>query len=560
MKKILIGVSWPYTNGALHIGHLAGQYIVCDVFARYHRLAGNQVVMVSGSDMHGTPVTIAAEKRGLPVEEYIEECHQAFLDIFSQLSIQFDLFTKTETKNHKDIAQNFIKVLEENGFLLRKKTNQYYDEQKKQFLADRHIEGKCPHCGYFPARGDQCDSCGHVLIPEELVDPISKLSNSTPVLKETEELYFDMSKLQTDLEKYIAGKTFWRKNTLEFTKGWLKEGMKAKPISRDIGWGIQIPIAGFTSKVIYVWFEAVMGYLSATIEWAHNHDAPTKWEDFWKDAKAEHYYFIGKDNIPFHSLFWPAQIIAYNSKYKSSKLTHALPGETLNKELNLPTNVVANMFLNIRGEKISKSKGTMILAKDLIEQFSPELVRYFFVRYAPENHDIDFEFKDIYTLNNNELVATLGNFVYRVLSYIHTKNNGVVNTLQPVSAAVQKQINETFSTVADQLEHVTFAASIQKVMELAQFGNQYFNTTAPWKETDSLKQQQALTDTVALVRALQLLFRPFIPSLSEKIATLLGAESLLEEPNSWKFTSLAPNEKYPIAAPSIPVEKLEEVS
>lgn len=556
MKHVLIGVSWPYTNGPMHIGHLAGQNIVCDVFARFHRIMGNSVAMVSGSDMHGTPITIKAEEKGIPVEEFVEQSHRAFVEIFERLSVKFDLFTKTRTENHKEVAQNFLKVLDEQGFLIRKKSMQYYDTEKSQFLADRYIEGNCPHCDYFPARGDQCDKCGHVLIPEELKNPVSKLSNSTPVLKETEELYFDMSKLQKQLEKYIEDKTFWRKNTYEFTKAWLREGLKEKPISRDIGWGIPIPIKDFEKKVIYVWFEAVMGYLSATIEWAQLQGNPSLWEDFWKDEKAEHYYFIAKDNIPFHSLFWPAQILAYNTKYSKESLQEPLPGETKNAPLNLPTNVVANMYLNIKGEKMSKSKGTLILAKDLLDQYSPELVRYFFVRYAPENHDIDFNLEDIKTLNNNELVATLGNYIYRVLSYIKTKENGLIYKSE-LDESVKEAIEKAFNSSEEMLSNVTFAGSLMEVMNLAQFGNQYFNNAAPWKMTDKDEISKVLFNATSIVRALQLLLRPFIPTLSEKIAKMLQVDSNIETPNTWKYLEITEEVSHEIGTPEIPVAKLD---
>lgn len=540
----------------MHAGHLAGQNIVCDVFARFHRIIGNHVVMVSGSDTHGTPITIKAEEAGMPVEDFVKQNHQAFLEIFDKLSVKFDLFTHTHTENHKKVSQNIITVLNDHGYLLRKTTTQYYDIEKKQFLADRHIEGNCPYCDYFPARGDQCDKCGHILSPEELKKPISKLSQSAPVLKETESLYFDMSKLQLELEKFVEDKSFWRKNTYELTKAWLKEGLKEKPISRDIGWGIPIPIKDFESKVIYVWFEAVIGYLSATIEWAEQQKAPSKWEEFWKAENTEHYYFIAKDNIPFHSLFWPAQILAYNSKYQGKELTSPLPGETTNKPLRLPTNVVANMFLNFKGDKMSKSKGTLILAKDLLDLYPPELIRYFFIRYAPENHDIDFEIDDIKTLNNNELVATLGNYIYRVLSFVKSKREGVVQIL-PLEKAVSEEINTRFKKTRTLLENVSFSSALMEIMGLAQFGNQYFNNSAPWKEDNKENMDIVLMNATAIVRALQLLLRPFIPSLSEKIASMLQVPSQLEDPNTWEYSPLSFEETHTIGTPIIPVTKLE---
>ncbi|MCC7303999.1 methionine--tRNA ligase [bacterium] len=556
MKHILIGVSWPYTNGPMHIGHLAGQNIVCDVFARFHRIVGNKVAMVSGSDMHGTPITTKAEEKGVPVEEFVEQGHQSFLKIFEQLSIKFDLFTKTRAPNHIRVAQNFITVLSEQGFLSRKKTMQYFDTEKNRFLADRYIEGTCPHCGYTPARGDQCDTCGHILSPQDLINPISKLSKSTPILKETEELYFEMGKLQKQLEQYIETKKDWRKNTLEFTKAWLKEGLHEKPISRDIGWGIPIPIKDFEQKVIYVWFEAVIGYLSATIELAELRGNPPEWEEFWKDNNAEHYYFIAKDNIPFHTLFWPAQLLAYNTKYEGSVLKNPLPGETLKKSLNLPTNVVANMYLNIKGEKMSKSKGTQVLAQDLLDKFSPELVRYFFIRYAPENHDLDFNFDDIKTLNNNELVATLGNYIYRVLSYVKTRQAGKLYKSE-LLPEVENAITKAFLTTKQMLEKAVFASSLMEVMTLAQFGNQYFNNAAPWKSTDEKEIQKVLFNATSIVKALQLLLRPYIPSFSEKIAAMLNIDPHLEAADTWKYSPIFDQKIHEIGEPTVPIKKLE---
>ncbi|WKZ30592.1 MAG: methionine--tRNA ligase [Candidatus Dojkabacteria bacterium] len=532
-KKILIGVSWPYSNGPMHIGHLAGQNIVCDVFARFHRMKGNDVLMVSGSDTHGTPITVKAEEKGIPIEEFWRENHKNFLEIFKTLQVSFDLFTDTHTENHKEVTQNFIRILDEKGYLLRKETEQFYDEKAQRFLVDRYIEGKCPYCGYIPARGDQCDSCGHVLTPEELIDPVSKLTGTTPVMRKSEHLFFDLSKLQKPLESYIKDKTYWRKNTLEFSKAWLKEGLEPRAMSRDIDWGVPVPIEGFTNKVVYVWFEAVIGYLSAAIEWAKNNGTPSAWESFWKDDTAEHYYFIAKDNIPFHSLFWPAQLIAYNSKYTGSELQSPLPGEETNRELKLPYNVVANMFLNIRGEKMSKSKGTFITAQELIDTFSPELVRYFFVRYAPENHDIDFEWKDLITLNNNELVATFGNFVYRVLSYAQ-KRFGDSFEFTAIDPAVEQKIVRTFEKVGTLLENVSFASAIQEVMALAQFGNQYLNEHEPWKITDNAEAKDKVSQAVAVVYALRTLIGPFIPSVTEKLSITFGEQNEV----AWNWSGL----------------------
>jgi len=519
MKHILIGVSWPYSNGPLHIGHLAGQYIVCDVFSRFQRMLGNQVLMVSGSDMHGTPITVKAEELGISEEEFVKKHHENFLKMFEQLSIKFDLFTKTHTENHNEITQNLVNVLEKKGFLTRQESEQFYDEKANRFLVDRYVEGTCPHCDYSPARGDQCDNCGHVLTPLELLSPRSKLTGSTPILRKATHLYFDLPQLQKNLEEYIESHQNWRKNTYEFSKAWLKEGMQPRAITRDMKWGIQSPIDGFTDKVIYVWFEAVIGYLSATIEWAKLNDKD--WEDYWKGKDSEHYYFIGKDNIPFHSLFWPAQLMAYNKKYLSEELQYPLPLEKTNNPLLLPTNVVANMYLNIKGEKMSKSKGTFITAEDMISQFGSELVRYFFIRYAPETKDIDFEWEDLKTLNNNELVATLGNFIYRVLSY-YTKRFGKDYQLNNQQLPIHDEINKVFKEVSILLSEPQFSKAIISVLSLAQLGNQILTKKEPWKIESDIEAKTILDEILHIVLALAILLYPFIPSLAENIAIQLG--------------------------------------
>lgn len=519
MKHILIGVSWPYSNGPLHIGHLAGQYIVCDVFSRFQRMLGNKVLMVSGSDMHGTPITVKAEELGISEEKFVQGHHENFLKMFEQLSIKFDLFTTTHTQNHKEVTQNFVNVLEKQGFLLRQESEQFYDEKADRFLVDRYVEGTCPHCGYSPARGDQCDNCGHVLTPQELIDPKSKLTGTTPILKKATHLYFDLPQLQKNLEQYIESHQDWRKNTYEFSKAWLKEGMQPRAISRDMKWGVQVPVDGFTDKVVYVWFEAVIGYLSAAIEWAKINDKD--WEDFWKSKNAEHYYFIGKDNIPFHSLFWPAQLMAYNKKYASKDLQDPLPLEKVNEPLLLPTNVVANMYLNIKGEKMSKSKGTFITAEDMIAQFGPDLVRYFFIRYAPESKDIDFEWDDLKTLNNNELVATLGNFIYRVLSY-YVKRFGDSYQLNKKQYLTHQEIDKIFKETQILLKEPQFSKAIVAVLSLAQYGNQILTQKEPWKITSDNEAKEIMDEVLHIVLALAILLYPFIPKLAENIATQLG--------------------------------------
>ncbi|MFH1547537.1 MAG: methionine--tRNA ligase, partial [bacterium] len=358
-ETIFIGVSWPYANGKLHIGHLAGQNVVCDVFARYHRQKGDEVLMVSGTDSHGTPILIKAEKEHLSPEELAEKYRQSHLETFKKLNIQWDLFTTTESDNHKNVAQNLFKVMFDNGDIYPKEVEQYYDAKAEKFLSDRYIEGTCPHCGNKNARGDQCDSgCGRTLDPSELIDPKSKITGETPVLKKHTVLYFKLSGFEKEIKELVQkSKGVWRDRVIGFAEAWLNEGLQDRAISRKLGYGIQIPIDQYKDQDIYVWFEAVMGYLSAAIEWNNE-----RWEHFWKNPEAKHYYFIAKDNIPFHTILWPAMILSYNKKYKDGKFEPELPGETKSELLNLPYDVPANQFLTERGSKISKSRGTLLEA------------------------------------------------------------------------------------------------------------------------------------------------------------------------------------------------------
>ncbi len=515
-EKIFIGVSWPYANGPLHLGHLAGQHIVVDVFSRYHRLAGNQVLMVSGSDMHGTPITVKAEKEGVSPYDFAMRNHKEFLKVFKQLDLYYDLYTHTHTKNHFKVVQTLTKVLYKLGFLIKKKTKQFYDPYRKQFLLDRYVEGTCPYCGYNAARGDQCDKCGSVLTPTELINPISKLSDKKPVLKETTDLYFDLPRFERYIKFFLKDKNFWRTHTLALTKAWLRQGLKPRPITRDLEWGIPVPIKGFENKVIYVWFEAVIGYLSASILWAKKKGDPSAWEQFWKDPAAKHYYFIAKDNIPFHTIFWPAQIIGFNFKYKNKLCDpgFTLDGETSCEPLNLPYNVVANNYLNIKGEKMSKSRGTFITAKELLDQYSPELVRFFFVRYAPENHDLDFDIQMLKSVNNNELVATIGNLIYRVLAFAY-KNYGQV----PHASIPEQKLNAIRKAVVDigqDIKDTKFASAALRVIKLAQKGNQWFNAAAPWKAPKSAKAKAGVRTAIEVIEGLRVVFQAMIPSLSVK--------------------------------------------
>lgn len=570
-QKIFIGVSWPYANGPLSIGHLAGQNVVCDVFARYHRLRGNKVLMVSGADAHGTPVTIRAEQDGITPEQAAEKYYQGQLKTFAKLNCLWDHYTTTEAPNHHKVAQNLFKTMFDLGYIFPKEVEQYYDEKAEKYLADRYIEGTCPFCGNTRARGDQCnDGCERTLDPTDLIDPKSKLTGTTPILKKHTILYFDLSKFQKEIEKFVDSKEgIWRTPVIQVARKWLKEGLRPRPVTRKLGYGIKVPIEKYKDQDIYVWFEAVMGYLSAAIEWASVRGEPSGWEDFWKDPDSKHYYFIAKDNIPFHTFLWPGMIMAYNHKYDDGKFAPELPGETNSDELQLPYDVPSNQFLNMRGARISKSRGTMITADELLDKYNPDVVRYFFVRNAPENHDREFGWEDFIETNNKELVANLGNFVNRVLSFTHSKFEGEVPEGK-LEKGVEKAINQALTQVGGHLEKAEFTRSVEALLKFGQFANKYLNDKAPWDEIKENPEKAGLTlfNAIQIISTLRILLKPYTPATSEKIRDLLGLPkeydannelaqtgSISQYPDTWQFTEVP--EGQTLNQPEILFEKLE---
>jgi len=526
-KKIFIGVSWPYAKGNIHIGHLAGQYVVCDVFARYHRLRGNKVLMVSGSDSHGAPVVFRAEQEGVKPEEIVEKAHATIQATYKKLGLLYENYTSTMTKNHEIVAQNIFNALNDFGYLKIQSSKQYYDTKVNRFLPDRFVRGTCPKCGATNARGDECPECGEFLNPEDLIDPYSTLSDTTPVLKETEHFYLDLEKTSSRLSEYLKDKDYWREWVKEFTKASIRDGLKPRAITRDMDFGIPVPVKGWEDKgkVIYVWFEAVIGYLSAAIEWAEKSGNPSAWEDFWKDSECRHYYFIAGGNVPFHTIIWPAELIAYNEKFKDEKAfeKYKLPGETLKKSLNLPFDVPANKMLTARGKKMSQGDDTGISLDLLLNRYNPDLIRYFFIKYAPENHDREFSWKDFIDANNNELVANLGNFINRTISFTNSKFDGIIpeGTLEE---EVKSHILNTFNSVSLHIEKCEFVKSIEIVLELGHYANKYFNDGKPWEtiKTDPSKTAQTLYNSLQIAYALGTLFKPFLPHSSKSLFKLFG--------------------------------------
>jgi methionyl-tRNA synthetase len=509
MEKIFIGVAWPYANGAIHLGHVAGSLLPPDIFARYHRMKGNSVLMVSGSDEHGTPITVTAEKKKVSPNEIAQKFHKINSKAISDLGISFDLYFETSHENHKKVVQDFFLKLLEKEHIYKKTMLSPFCESCQKFLPDRYVEGECPHCGYENARGDQCDDCGKTLDPEELVNPKCKFCSGSPKMKETEHFFFKLSGFQDALKEYVSDKDYWRHNTKNFTKNWLESGLRDRAITRDITWGVEIPIEGYDDKRIYVWFEAVMGYFSTSLEWARRQGEEDKWKEFWQDPSCRHYYFLGKDNIPFHTIIWPAILMGYGG-------------------LNLPYDVPANEYLKWGGEQFSKSRGISIAVPDVLKQYAPDQIRYYLSINMPETRDADFTQEDFVRRNNDELVSTLGNFIHRTLSFTQ-KNYGEIpkaGELSDLDKGALEKIEAQVNAVSELIEVCQFKKAIKELMELAHFGNRYFDAKAPWAllKKDRDECATALNICCRIVKALCVSMSPFLPNSSEKLWNMMGHE------------------------------------
>jgi methionyl-tRNA synthetase len=521
-KKVLVAVAWPYANGDLHVGHLAGAYLPADIYARYHRLAGNDVLMVSGADSHGTPITVRADEEGVSPRTIFTRYHQRFLETQRDIGISYDLFTHTDTPNHHQVAQDIFLRLKENGYLYAEVQEQFYSEASDRFLPDRYVEGTCPYCDYPEARGDQCDNCGRLLDVMELKDPRSKIDGTVPVARETEHFFLDLPKLASDVLAYLEDdKEDWRSNVLNFSRNYVKGGLKGRPITRDIGWGVSVPLEGYEDKRLYVWFEAVIGYLSASIEETRLRGEPEAWKAWWYDPEALTVYFIGKDNIPFHTIIWPAELIGIERLYEDDP----------DRRLNLPFDVPANEFMNLAGAQFSKSRGHMITLPDLLSRYDADAIRYYVTVVLPETSDSDFYWDDFVQRNNGELVGVWGNLAHRVLSFTYKHFEAVPEPgeLEDVDRELLDKVEAAFDTVGGHLAARHFRAGLGAALDLAREANRYLEVKAPWKQ---LKADRAAAGTslyVALqaINALKVLFAPFLPFSSERLHQALGCEGQL---------------------------------
>ena len=523
-ERIFIGVAWPYANGSLHLGHLAGCYLAADIFARYHRMRGNEVLMVSGSDTHGTPITIRADQEGITPAEVVERYHAEFLNTWERLGVTFDLFTHTNTENHERVVHDIFKSLLEQGYIYTANMLLAYCSGCQRFLPDRYVEGICPHCSYDRARGDQCDQCGRTLDPQDLLEAQCILCGGRPEFRESEHFFLKLSAFQEPLLDWIREQPHWRANVANQTRSFLEGGLKDRAITRDLTWGIPIPVEGYGGKRIYVWFEAVIGYLSAAVEWAANAGQAERWQDFWKDPATRSYYFIGKDNIPFHSIIWPAMLMGYGNG------------------LNLPYDVPANEFLSLESRKFSTSQNWAVWIPDYLERYDPDPLRYLLSINMPETGDADFSWAEFVRRNNEELVATYGNLVNRVLSFTYRNFDGKVpepGALDETDRQILAAARAALDAVGDSLHHTRFKAALGQAFALAQETNRYLDAKAPWRAIKTQRQEAATSLCVAIqvINCLKVILAPFLPFSSQKVHGYLGFDGRVEA-ESWEFEPL----------------------
>lgn len=534
-ENILIAIAWPYSNAEIHVGNITGSHLPGDIVARYHRLKGNNVLMISGTDSHGTPVVIAADKEGKPVEEVYKKYHETFLDVFKGYGITYDLFTTTHSENHFKVSQTIFLALQKNGFMFKQFSKQWYSPSANKFLPDRYVEGTCYICGFENARSDQCDRCGNVLEPEKLINPRAKTGDGALELRETEHFYLDLSKLEPDVKKFLKDRADHMRDTVigESLGKIEAEGLKPRPITRDLDWGIPVPVEGWEGKCLYVWFEAVIGYLSAPIEWGQLSAAalsvskgekagvgPSRsdaWREWWINPAARQFHFIGKDNIFFHTSLWPAELMGVGSAFMELFAGDEVP-------LILPFDVPANQFMNLEGEKISGSRNWAVWGRDALTRYDPDALRYYLTVNMPENKDSDWDWSEFVARNNNELVATWGNLANRVLSFCYKNWDGCVpdvdvDALREIDRDLLAVIENGFNTVGAELEAVRLRLALGEAMKLATAVNQYLDHTAPWStiKTDRDAASKTIYTALRAIDSLKVMFAPFLPFTSERL-------------------------------------------
>nr|BCX01296.1 MAG: methionine--tRNA ligase [Bacteroidota bacterium] len=519
-RRFLVTAALPYANGPLHIGHLAGAYLPADMFVRYLRLQGEDVVFICGSDEHGVPITLRADREGVSPREIIDRYHGLIRDTFAAFGIAFDYYGRTSSERHHQTAQEFFLTLHRKGVLIQKTEAQLYDELKGMFLPDRYVVGTCPVCGFESAYGDQCERCGSALSPLELKNPRSMLSGSTPVLRQTTHWYLPLGRYQKALEEWIATKTHWKPNVLGQCRSWLEAGLADRAVTRDLSWGVPVPLPGHEGKVLYVWFEAPIGYISATQEWAERIGEPERWKQYWMDPETRIIHFIGKDNIVFHCIIFPAMLMAHEG-------------------YTLPDNVPANEFLNLEGQKISTSRNWAVWLHEYLEDFEPDLLRYVLAATMPETKDADFSWRDFQARVNGELADVLGNFIHRTMTFAWRYFGGRVPELRnpaPIDTAALMSLLSYPERIGSLYEDFRFREAVFETLNLARLGNKYFNDTTPWATRNTHPQACANTLYVSLqlCAALAVLLEPVLPFTAERLRRMLR---LPEQALRWENAS-----------------------
>lgn len=517
-EKILVTSALPYANGPIHLGHLSGAYLPADIYVRYKRLNGDDIIYICGSDEHGVPITISADKEKVKPQVIIDRFHEANKKAFARFGMSFDNYSRTSLPIHHETAKEFFLEFYNRGLFSEKRSLQFYDDKANMFLPDRYVEGTCPKCGNEEARSDECENCGSLYDPSELKNPKSKISGATPTLKETTHYYFPLGKYQPALEKYVDEmnqKYGWKDNVLQYCRGWFKDGLKDRAITRDLDWGIKVPVEGAAGKVIYVWFEAVLGYISSTKELSQQKNQPELWKKYWQDPKTKYVAFIGKDNVVFHTIIFPAILMAWNELGK--------------EQYCLPQNVPANEFLNFEGKKFSKSRNWGIDVDEFLDLFAPDLLRYTLAANLPETRDTDFYWKEFQLRNNSELADILGNFINRTFTFVFKHFDGKVpalGKLEKIDVDMLKEISEYPKRVADLFEGYKIRDGVNEIMNLARNGNKYFNDSEPWKTIKSDKEKCGTTLNICLqaIYTLAELFTPVLPFSTEKLFIMLNSK------------------------------------
>ncbi|MHA1469670.1 MAG: methionine--tRNA ligase [Candidatus Asgardarchaeia archaeon] len=519
MGKWLVCAAWPYINAIPHLGTLIGSVLSADVFARYLRLKGEDVVYVSGSDEHGTPIEVEAIRRNISPKEYTDKMHEIVSDLFKKWGISFDNYTRTENPIHIEFVRGFYKKIEKNGYVFTKIQQLPYCPNCKRFLPDRFVEGVCPYCGYEKARGDQCDNCGRLLEPIQLVNPHCVICGATPEIRETKHWFFNLSAFQDKLKEYIENNKNLPDNAKNFSLQLIKEGLKPRSLTRDNKWGIPAPFEGAKDKTIYVWMEAVLGYISATIEWSIKTGQPEKWKEYWFDSSTKSVYFIGKDNIPFHTLIFPALLMATHENY------------------TLPWNAVSTEYLQFEGEKFSKSRGIGIWADEALKLFPVDYFRYVVISIRPEKHDTSFRWDVFKQLVNDELNDIIGNFIHRTLTFIYNRFNGEIPKLGDLTED-DKKVLKRMEIVTEEsgklLEKFRYNDALSTVVSLMHTGNQYLSNTEPWALIKKNKERAStiLNICAQLVASFAILIEPFMPFTAERIwKELLNMPGSVHEQN-----------------------------